>query len=172
MMIHDITVQVGKHKSRKRLGRGIGSGHGKTCGKGHKGQASRSGFSRKANFEGGQMPFFKRFEKRGFSNANFRKDFQVVNVKDLNTRFNDGEEVDAEVMFKAGLIQNTRVPVKVLAEGQISKKLKITANKFSAGAQEKITKAGGTANVIDDGPVRRPKGVRKDKNLKADSAAG
>lgn len=147
MMIHEITETVGKHKARKRVGRGIGSGHGKTCGKGHKGARSRSGWSQKANFEGGQMPFYKRFEKRGFSNAQFKKHYSCVNVSAIAARYEDGEEVSPETLVKVGLIKNTKLPVKVLGDGEISKKLTVVAAKFTKSAEEKITAAGGSVTV-------------------------
>jgi len=146
MMIHEITEKVGAHKRRKRVGRGPGSGHGKTSGRGTKGAGSRSGFGRmrRAGYEGGQMPFFRRFAKRGFSNAKFKTIYEVVNVKALDARFKDGDTVSAIELHKAGMISNASVAVKVLGEGEISKKLTVTAASFSESAREKITKAGGT----------------------------
>ena len=150
MMIHEITSKVGSHKKRKRVGRGIGSGHGKTCGRGHKGAGSRSGWtgSIRASREGGQMPFFRRIAKRGFSNARFKKHFSIVNLKAIEVRFDDGAEVNPELLVKVGLIKSTKLPVKILGEGEISKKLDITASAFSETATEKITKAGGSATVV------------------------
>ena len=150
MMIHDITVRVGKAKSRKRLGRGPGSGHGKTCGRGHKGAGSRSGAtgSIRAGSEGGQMPLFRRMPKRGFSNAQFRKIYAIVNLKALASRFEDGDEVDTPRLIKVGLVRDDHHPVKILGEGEMDKKLTVFAAAFSKSAQEKITKAGGTANVV------------------------
>ncbi|MCC6681058.1 MAG: 50S ribosomal protein L15 [Phycisphaeraceae bacterium] len=151
MMIHEITEKVGAHKKRKRVGRGVGSGHGKTAGRGHKGAGSRSGFSGsvRASREGGQMPLFRRFPKRGFSNAKFRTEYAVVNIKALDARFDDGAEVNPDMLVKVGLISDTRKPVKILAEGDTSKKLAVTAARFSAAAKEKIEKAGGTVTVIE-----------------------
>ena len=145
MMIHEITEKVGRHKQRKRIGRGVGSGHGKTAGRGHKGYGSRSGNS--APSEGGRIPMWKRFPKRGFTNARFMTHYAVVNLKALEARFNDGEEVTADTLAKLGLIRDTKKPVKVLGEGDITKKLTVTAAAFSKSAQEKIQNAGGTANV-------------------------
>ncbi len=147
MMIHDVTVQVGKHKKSKRLGRGIGSGRGKTAGRGTKGAGSRSGWSGsiRASREGGQMPFFRRIPKRGFSNANFRVEYRVINIKAIDARFADGAEVNPDMLVKVGLIPDTRTPVKVLAEGSTTKKLTVTAAKFSKLAKEKLEKAGGSA---------------------------
>ncbi len=150
MMIHEITVLAGKSKSRKRVGRGPGSGHGKTCGRGHKGAGSRSGAtgSIRASSEGGQMPMFRRVPKRGFSNAQFRKIYAIVNLKALAARFEDGDEVDAARLAKVGLVRDDGCPIKVLGEGNLDKKLTVTAAAFSKSAPEKITKAGGTANVV------------------------
>ncbi|MAX23788.1 MAG: 50S ribosomal protein L15 [Phycisphaeraceae bacterium] len=145
MMIHEITEKVGRHKKRKRVGRGPGSGLGKTCGRGHKGAGSRAGYSKKAAHEGGQMAFFRRIPKRGFSNAMFRTDYAIVNIQDLAKRFEDGAEVNPDMLVKAGLIRNTKDPVKVLGQGELSKKLTVTAAKFSESAKAKITAAGGTA---------------------------
>lgn len=147
MMIHDVTEKAGKYKKRKRVGRGPGSGRGKTCGRGHKGAGSRSGFSHRGSFEGGQMPLFRRVPKRGFSNVQFRTEYAIINVKALDARFNDGDEVTADTLVQAGLIRSTKLPVKVLGEGDTSKKLKVTAAKFSAAAREKIEKAGGSVTV-------------------------
>jgi len=150
MMIHDITAKAGAHRKRKRIGRGIGSGHGKTSGRGHKGAGSRSGAggSIRAGREGGQMPLFKRFPKRGFSNAQFTKRYAIVNLKAIAARFEDGAEVNPDMLVKAGLIRDTKTPVKVLGHGDLDKKLTITAAAYTESAKEKITKAGGTAEVV------------------------
>lgn len=149
MMIHEVTELVGAHKRRKRLGRGTASGHGKTCGRGHKGAGARSGWggSIRAGREGGQMPFFRRIPKRGFSNARFMKHFAIVNIQALEARFQDGAEVNAEMLVKVGLIPDTKLPVKVLGEGELTKKLNVTAAIFSGSAAEKITKAGGSVTA-------------------------
>lgn len=151
MMIHDITVLAGKYKKRKRVGRGMGSGHGRTCGRGQNGAGSRagSGGSIRASREGGQLPFFRRIPKRGFSNANFRKHFVIVNVQALEARFDDGAEVSAEALVRVGLIPNTKLPVKILAEGKLAKKLNVTVSCFSAAAKQKITDAGGSVQVAE-----------------------
>ena len=151
MMIHEITEKVGKHKARKRIGRGVGSGTGKTAGRGFKGAGSRSGWSGsiRATREGGQMPYYRRIPKRGFNNYNFRVEYAVVNIKALAARFDDGAEVNPEMLLKMGLIGDTRQPVKVLGEGDLSKKLSVSAAAFSASAREKIEKAGGTVTVIE-----------------------
>ena len=149
MMIHEITAQVGRHKRRKRVGRGMGSGRGRTCGRGHKGARSRAGGggSIRASREGGQLPFFRRIPKRGFSNVQFRKEVIVVNIQALEARFDDGAQVNAAALVEVGLIPNTRLPVKILAEGELTKKLAVTAAAFSAAARQKIIDAGGTAEV-------------------------
>ncbi len=149
MMIHEITPQVGSHKKAKRLGRGIGSGTGKTCGRGHKGAGSRSGWtgSIRASREGGQMPFFRRIAKRGFSNARFKKVFAVINVQALEARFENGDTVDPTQLVRVGLIPDTKLPVKVLGQGQLTKKLTVTAAAFSQAAADKINQAGGSVQV-------------------------
>ena len=148
MMIHEITEKVGRHKRRKRIGRGVGSGHGKTSGRGHKGAGSRSGFgSSTASHparEGGQTPLFMRVPKRGFSNARFAKHYAIVNVQALDARFEDGAQVNAETLAQAGLIRDARQAVKILGQGETTKKLNVTAAKCSGAARAKIEQAGGT----------------------------
>ena len=148
MMIHEITEQVGRSKSRKRIGRGHGSGSGKTSGRGHKGAGSRSGYSSKAGYEGGQMPFARRIPKRGFSNHPFRREYHVVNVKALELAFEAGATVDAAALVEKGLIRDTRQPLKILGEGEVTKALNVTADRLSGSATSKIEAAGGTVNVI------------------------
>ncbi len=155
MMIHEITSKVGKYKARKRIGRGEGSGHGKTSGRGHKGAASRSGWKRRPGYEGGQMPLIRRMPKRGFSNAPFRRLFHVVNIKQLETRFEDGAAVTPDLLAEAGLIRDTSLPLKVLGDGTLSRKLNITAAKFSAAAKAKIEQAGGTITIVAKKKWRR-----------------
>ncbi|MEX0742426.1 MAG: 50S ribosomal protein L15 [Phycisphaeraceae bacterium] len=149
MMIHEITKLVGRNKRRKRVGRGPGSGRGKTSGRGHKGAGSRSGYggSMPPSYEGGQMPYFRRIPKRGFNNAAFRTEYAIVNVKALEERFDDGAEVNTETLVNVGLVRDAKVPVKILGEGEIGKKLTVTATRFSSSAREKIEKAGGTCTV-------------------------
>lgn len=147
-MIHEITEKAGKYKSRKRIGRGHGSGSGKTSGRGHKGAGSRSGYSRRPAFEGGQMPYFRRIPKRGFSNAAFKTEYHIVNVASLQNRFEDGATVDAAALVEAGLIRNTKLPVKILAHGDLSIKLQVTADKFSGSATNKIESAGGSVTLV------------------------
>ncbi|MEL7087105.1 MAG: 50S ribosomal protein L15 [Planctomycetota bacterium] len=158
MMIHEITEKVGRHKRRKRIGRGVGSGTGKTAGRGHKGYGSRAGNSNP--HEGGAIPMWKRFPKRGFSNVEFMTQYSIVNLKAINARFQDGEEVNAESLAQLGLVRDPKLPLKVLGEGELTKKLTVTAAKFSKSASEKIAAAGGSVTVVE--PVgRRPKGVKK-----------
>lgn len=147
MMIHEITEKAGRHKRRKRIGRGPGSGKGKTSGRGHKGFGSRSGNSNP--HEGGGTPMWKMLPKRGFSNAMFKKHYALVNVSAINARFEDGAEVNPEMLVKHGLIRDTKLPVKVLGTGETTKKLTVSAAKFSKSAEEKITKAGGSVTVLD-----------------------
>jgi large subunit ribosomal protein L15 len=147
MMIHEITNQVGRNKARKRVGRGNGSGHGRTAGRGHKGAKSRAGFSRRAYFEGGQMSFIRRLPKRGFTNAAFRQLYHVINVKTLEARLDDGAVVTPQTLAAVGIIRDEKLPLKVLGEGDLTKKFDVTAAKFSATAREKIEKAGGTVTI-------------------------
>jgi large subunit ribosomal protein L15 len=148
MMIHEITKSVGKHRARKRIGRGEASGHGKTSGRGHKGAASRSGWTRRPGYEGGQMPLIRRMPKRGFSNVQFRTLYHVVNVRHLQARCDDGAAVTPQTLAEAGVIRDTKLPVKILGDGDLSKKLDVTAARFSAAAKQKIEAAGGTVTVV------------------------
>jgi len=147
MRLDDILSAAGKYASRKRIGRGIGSGHGKTSGRGHKGMGARAGSGQRMGYEGGQNPILARIPKRGFSNAMFCRQYQVVNVADLD-RFDDGARVDAAILASAGLVDNAEMPVKVLGDGQITKKVTVVARKFSASAKQKIEQAGGSVEVV------------------------
>jgi len=147
MLNHEITSVVGKHKVRKRLGRGVGSGHGKTCGRGHKGYLSRAGASLRLLQEGGQMPLFRRLPKRGFSNENFARRYEIVNVSQLE-RFEDGAVVGPQELSNVGLIGSGKSKVKILGKGELTKSLEIAANKFSKTAEQKILASGGKAKVI------------------------
>ena len=135
-------------KSRKRVGRGPGSGLGKTAGRGENGQKSRSGASIPAWFQGGQTPLYRRVPKRGFNNARFRTEYATINLSDLNKYFNDGDEVTPEVLKEKGIIKQQLCGVKVLGNGELEKKLTIKANRFSSSAVTKIESAGGKAEVI------------------------
>lgn len=142
--LHDLSPARGSHRGRKRVGRGQGSGLGKTAGRGHKGQKARTGGGASPHFEGGQMPLQRRLPKRGFTNIN-RVEYQVVNLRDLEAF--DGA-VNAEVLKGAGLIGTVRRPVKVLGQGELTKALAVEANAFSKSAKEKIEAAGGSVAVL------------------------
>ncbi len=146
MQIHDVTAKGHKHEARKRVGRGIGSGMGKTATRGSKGQRSRSGDNPRIGFEGGQMPLYRRMPKRGFNNP-FKVHFTLVNVASLEA-FDAGSTVDMDTVLERGLTQRTGNHFKVLGMGDITKKLTVRAHKFSASAKEKIEAAGGTVEVI------------------------
>jgi len=146
MNLHELKPAEGSRKERKRLGRGIGSGQGKTAGKGHKGQNARSGGGVRLGFEGGQTPLFRRLPKRGFTNIN-RKEYAVVNLDALNV-FEDGTEVTPELLIETGLVKKELAGVKVLAKGSLNKKLTVKAHKFSSAAEEAIKAAGGQTEVI------------------------
>lgn len=148
MNLHELCPAEGSRKKKKRLGQGLGSGKGKTAGKGHKGQKARAGVSIKANFEGGQMPLARRIPKRGFSNFRFAVRYEIVNVADLEERFDAGSEVTAEGLYALRLISGADKPVKILGVGELSKKLTVHANAYSASAANKIEAAGGKAEVI------------------------
>ena len=145
MKLHELSPVEGATKAPKRIGRGHGSGNGKTAGKGHKGQKARAGHGMRPGFEGGQMPLQRRVPKRGFNNI-FAKEYAIVNVSALEV-FDDGAVVDAAALEAKGLIRCACMPVKVLGNGELTKKLTVIATAFSAGASEKIQKAGGTAEV-------------------------
>jgi large subunit ribosomal protein L15 len=146
MKLHELKPTEGSRKERKRLGRGIGSGQGKTAGKGHKGQNARSGGGVRIGFEGGQTPLFRRLPKRGFTNIN-RKEYAVVNLDVLN-RFEEGTEVTPELLIESGVVKSEKAGIKVLANGNIEKKLTVKAHKFSSAAKEAIEAAGGNTEVI------------------------
>jgi large subunit ribosomal protein L15 len=146
MKLHELQVVEGARHSRKRVGRGTGSGHGKTACKGHKGQNARSGGGVRPGFEGGQTPLFKRLPKRGFTNVN-RKDYAVVNVEDLNV-FEKDSVVTIENLQEKGLVKKVYDGVKVLGAGKLEVALTVKANKFSKAAEEAITSAGGKIEVI------------------------
>lgn len=149
MMISDVLSRATRNKRRKRIGRGIGSGHGKTSGRGHKGMGQHSADASTKLREGGQMPLFRRIPKRGFNNAQFRTSYQVVNVATLQDRFDDGAHVTPQALEEAGLIHSAAKPVKILGDGDISKKLQVEATRFSAAASRKITEAGGQIKAAE-----------------------
>ena len=145
--LHNLKPAEGATRKRKRVGRGPGSGNGKTAGRGHKGQKSRSGYSRRWGCEGGQMPLVRRIPKRGFTNI-FRVGFQVVNLRDLDRLFSDGDTVTPELLAEKGLIRGGSKPVKVLASGELGKKLTVQAHAFSKSAQAGIEAAGGSCETV------------------------
>ena len=147
MKLHELHPAEGSVKNRKRIGRGPGSGTGKTAGKGHKGQNARSGGGVRPGFEGGQLPLFRRLPKRGFSNAMFRCEYAVINLSDLN-RFNDGDVITPELLKEMGIIKKQLCGVKVLGNGTLEKKVTVKAHKFSQSAKEKIETSGGKVEVI------------------------
>ncbi|MDD3381896.1 MAG: 50S ribosomal protein L15 [Bacilli bacterium] len=146
MKLHELKPVEGARHSKKRVGRGTGSGHGKTSGRGNKGQNSRSGGGVRPGFEGGQTPLFKRLPKRGFTNVN-RKEYAIINVEELNC-FKDGSEVSINDFVKQGLINKRYDGIKVLGNGKLSVKLTVKANKFSKSAEKIIADAGGKTEVI------------------------
>ena len=146
MKLNELSPAEGARKSRFRVGRGLGSGNGKTSGKGMKGQKSRSGGGVRTGFEGGQMPLYRRLPKRGFKNI-FAKVYAEVNVETLN-RFEDGATVDAVALIEAGVLKNIYDGVRILGNGELTKKLTVRANGFTKSAEEKITAAGGKVEVI------------------------
>ena len=159
MMIQDITVKAGKFKASKRIGRGEGGGRGKTSGRGQKGASSRSGHARKAAFEGGQMPYFRRMPKFGFTNAAFRTNFWIVNISEVlsHPAFAKGGEVSIKTLVKAGLVRDTSRPLKILGnigEDGLKVKLTVVAERVSAKARELVIKAGGSVTET---------GTRRDK---------
>ncbi|HPZ00059.1 MAG TPA: 50S ribosomal protein L15 [Clostridiales bacterium] len=147
MQLHELKPAEGSKRDVKRIGRGTASGQGKTAGKGHKGQKARSGYSQRFGFEGGQMPLQRRIPKRGFNNI-FAKEIVTVNVSDLEKKFNDGDVVDTAALIAAGLIKKEKDGVKVLGNGDLSKKLTVKVHAYSGAAKEKIEAAGGKAEVI------------------------
>src|SRR4051812_13298762 len=156
MRLHDLQPRPGAKHRRKRLGQGESSGHGKTSGRGGKGQTARSGSSIRIGFEGGQMPLIRRMPKRGFNNAAFATRYIPVNLDSLN-QFDNGATVDEAALRNAGLANGTLKLIKVLGTGEVKKKLTVSAHAFSASAKAAIEKAGGTCNVITKPKAESPK---------------
>ncbi len=161
MMIHEVTAMAGKYKKRKRVGRGVGSGNGKTSGRGQKGAGARRGHSKLYQFEGGQMPFFRRMPKFGFTNANFKTQFWIVNLGAIvaHDDFKNGGDVNAETLIKAGLVRDTSRDLKILgglgeSQEKLGVKLNVTANRVTDSARSMITDAGGSVTET---------GTRRDK---------
>lgn len=146
MKLHELSPAPGSKKIRNRVGRGIGSGNGKTSGRGHKGQNARSGGGVRLGFEGGQNPLYRRLPKRGFNNR-FRTEYAIVNLSDLN-QFDAGTEVTPELLLQKGVIKNPKDGIKVLGNGELAVGLTVKANKFSQSAVEKIESAGGKTEVV------------------------
>lgn len=147
MKLHTMMPNEGATQNRKRVGRGVGSGTGKTSGKGHKGQNARSGGGVRPGFEGGQLPLFRRLPKRGFSNARFKIRYATINLSDLN-KFEDGAVITPEILKEMGLIKNQLNGIKVLGNGKLEKKLTVKAHKFSSAAQKSIESLGGKIEVM------------------------
>ena len=147
MELNELKYTTGSNSTRKRVGRGIGSGHGKTSGRGQKGQNSRSGGGVRVGFEGGQNPLVFRIAKRGFNNYEFATRYAVINISDLE-KFEDGAEVTPELLKEMGIVKDMKDGLKVLGNGELTKKITVSANKFSKVAKEKIENAGGKAKVI------------------------
>ena len=154
MRLHDLKPNPGAKHRRKRLGSGESSGHGKTSGKGHKGQKARSGGSIRPGFEGGQMPLHRRLPKRGFNNTEFKTVYGVVNLDDLERRFEDGTAINEKLLRGAGLVRGSLEGIKILGRGDVNKKFHFEVDSVSASAREKIEKAGGTITII----ARKPDG--------------
>ena len=146
MKLHELQTSPGSRRPRKRVGRGTSSGYGKTAGRGQKGQLARSGGKTRLGFEGGQMPLFRRMPKRGFNNIN-RKEYAIINLDDLN-QFRAGSEVNARALLEAGVIKKELSGIKLLANGELKKKLTVKVNKVSKAAKEAVEAAGGTIEVI------------------------
>jgi len=147
MDLSNLKPATGAKQEKKRVGRGPGSGNGKTAGRGHKGAQSRSGFHYKRGFEGGQMPLHRRVPKRGFNNADFRTEYSVINLDQLEERFEAGATVDADALRGAGLVRGKK-RIKVLGRGEVTKAFTVQAHKFSGKAAEKLAAAGGKAEAI------------------------
>ena len=148
MKLHELSPAPGSTKSAWRKGRGVGSGNGKTAGRGHKGQNARTGGGVRPGFEGGQIPLFRRLPKRGFTNSLFKKEYAIINLETLDKLFNDGDAVSMETLLEKGVIRKELNGLKVLGRGEITKKLTVKAAIFSASSKEKIEAAGGKAEVI------------------------
>ena len=148
MKLHELSPAEGSVKAGFRKGRGAGSGNGKTAGKGHKGQNARSGGGVRPGFEGGQLPLYRKLPKRGFNNSRFGKQYAIVNLDTLQSKFNDGDVVDASVLLATGVVDTVFDGIKVLANGELTKKLTVKAAIFSASAKEKIEAVGGKTEVV------------------------
>ena len=148
MLSNEITAIAGAYKKGKRVGRGKGTGRGKTCGRGHKGCGSRPGPTTRSTYEGGQMPLFRRLPKRGFNNYNFSNRYEIVNVSQLEKVFNEGTSISIQQLVEVGLVGSLKSKVKILGDGELTKKLDVAAHKFSKSAEQKISGCGGTVKVV------------------------
>lgn len=163
MMLHDVNQGIHKHKKKMRIGRGIGSGKGKTSGRGHKGQLARAGYKALAVWEGTTSPLVRRVPKRGFTNS-FALKVLSINIGDLDELFENGDDVSPEILRSRGILKKRFDLLKILGDGEVTKKLTISAHRFSAQAKEKIEKAGGSATVIPGRvPVEEKKSAAKAK---------
>ena len=167
MRLHNLPISEGANRSRKRIGRGRGSGHGKTAGRGMNGQNSRSGGGVRVGFEGGQMPLYRKLPKRGFNNKKFTTDYDVVNVGAL-AKIEDTEIINRVALIKAGLIRRNAKLIKILGTGETQKALKVEADKFSSSAQKKIEAAGGQT-ITPNPPVKSQTSDKRAKNDRSDS---
>lgn len=147
MRIEDLSPAKGSSRGNKRVGRGVGSGHGKTSGRGHKGQKARSGGTKSAGFEGGQMPLQRRLPKRGFRNYPFSKEYAIMNLKDLS-RIEGMDVITPDVLYERGIVKDIKDGLKILGDGEITRPVTVKANAFSSTALKKIAAAGGKAEVI------------------------
>mgnify|MGYP006304935879 CR=1 FL=1 len=163
-----IKAPKGANKKKKFLGRGAGSGKGGKCGKGDKGQNARSGGGVRPGFEGGQMPLYRRIARRGFSNYPFKKEYQIVNIKDINNKYEDGEIVDRASLKERGLIKSNYVPVKVLGDGELEKKVTVSVEKVSKSAVEKIIAKGGEVSEIGKTKDKRKTEKHQESEQKSD----
>lgn len=152
MMIHEVEAAVGAHKKRHRVGRGEGSGSGKTCGRGTKGSGARAGGGVAPLYEGGAIPLYMRVAKRGFSNFNFRTEYEVINLSDLSDRFKDGERVDVAALAKQRLVRSAKSKVKLLGNGALSHKYNIEVHAASDSAKQAVEKSGGQLKLVNAGP--------------------
>lgn len=148
MQLHELAPVPGSHRKKRRLGQGIAAGQGKTCGRGTKGQRARKSVDISANFEGGQMPLARRIPKHGFSNFRFTVKYAVVNIADLEERFQAGADVTVKELQELRLVKDAKMPVKILGDGELTKALNVKVNAFSSSAARKIEAAGGKAEVI------------------------
>lgn len=162
----DLIAPRGSRKNKKIKGRGRGSGKGRSCGRGHDGQNSRSGGKVRPGFEGGQMPLYRRIARRGFSNYPFKVDYETVNIGTLDKKFSDGDTVDKEAMVSRKIIKNSKGLVKVLGNGEISKKLTLKIDKISSGARAKVEKAGGSVEELTE-PKENATAEKQEKTKKS-----